>query len=72
MTTYLKTPDVICRLLTLAFVPIEQCSEKSAEKMTALVMHQLQGEAISVIQECGYGAVVLESLLLHLLAKHPF
>lgn len=65
VTTYLKTPDVIRRLLTLAFVPIEQCSEKSAEKMTALVMHQLQGEAISVIQECGYGAVVLESLLLH-------
>lgn len=64
VTNYLKVPEVIRRLLTLAFIPIEQRLEEPSKTKSTLIMHPLQNEAISVIQECGYGTVVLESLLL--------
>lgn len=64
VTSYLKAPDVLRRLLTFAFIPIQQQSEEAGKTKSTLIMHPLQNEAISVIQECGYGTVVLESLLL--------
>lgn len=63
VTSYLKTPDVLQKLLTYAFIPVQRQSEKLSNEKSVLTMHPLQNEAISVLQECSYGTVVLESLL---------
>lgn len=53
---YLKSDDVLDRLISIAFIPLDT---QGAE----LEMHRRQREAVTVFSECGYGSVVLEALL---------